>query len=61
MKIARPIRGERGSILVITALSLVALVGFVGLALDLGHLYVVKTELQNAADAAALAAAEMMD
>ena len=48
---------QRGAVAIITALSLVALVGFVGLALDLGHLYVNKTELQNAADACALAAA----
>ncbi len=48
---------QRGAVAIITALSLVVLVGFVGLALDLGHLYVNKTELQNAADACALAAA----
>lgn len=47
---------ERGVVAIITALSLTVLVGFVGLALDLGHLYVNKTELQNAADACALAA-----
>lgn len=34
-----------------------ALVGFVGLALDLGKLYIAKSELQNSADACALAAA----
>lgn len=39
------------------ALLLVALIGFVGLALDLGKLFIVKTELQNSADACALAAA----
>lgn len=48
---------ERGAVAVIVALSLVALVGFVGLALDLGKLFVAKTELQNSADACALAAA----
>lgn len=48
---------QRGAVAIITALSLVALVGFAGLALDLGRLYVNKTELQNAADACALAAA----
>lgn len=48
---------QRGAVAIITALSLVVLVGFVGLALDLGRLYVNKTELQNAADACALAAA----
>lgn len=36
---------------------MVVMVGFAGLALDAGRLYVTKTELQNAADACALAAA----
>lgn len=47
---------QRGAIAIIVGLSLVVLVGFAGLALDLGRLYVNKTELQNAADACALAA-----
>ncbi|MEP6604550.1 MAG: pilus assembly protein TadG-related protein [Nitrosospira sp.] len=50
------LRKERGAISLIVALSMVVLVGFVGLALDLGKLYVVKSELQNSADACALAA-----
>ncbi|SFI27458.1 pilus assembly protein TadG-related protein [Nitrosomonas sp. Nm34] len=48
---------EAGAVTIIVALSLVALMGFVGLALDLGKLFVAKTELQNSADACALAAA----
>ena len=48
---------EKGVVAIIVALSLVALVGFAGLALDLGKLYVAKSELQNSADACALAAA----
>ncbi|SFM22643.1 TadE/TadG family type IV pilus assembly protein [Nitrosomonas communis] len=48
---------ETGAAAIIVALSLAALVGFVGLALDLGKLFVAKTELQNSADACALAAA----
>jgi Flp pilus assembly protein TadG len=52
-----PARKETGAVAVIVALSLVGLVGFVGLALDLGKLFVAKTELQNSADACALAAA----
>jgi hypothetical protein len=51
------VRKETGAVAIIVALSLVALVGFVGLALDLGKLFVAKTELQNSADACALAAA----
>jgi Flp pilus assembly protein TadG len=47
---------QRGAVASIVALSLPVLIGFAGLALDLGHLYVEKTELQNATDACALAA-----
>ncbi|PMS13438.1 pilus assembly protein TadG [Trinickia caryophylli] len=50
-------RNERGAIAIMVALAIVALIGFVGLALDLGKLYVVKSELQNSADSCALAAA----
>lgn len=49
---------QRGVVAIIVALSMVTLVGFVGLALDLGKLFVTKTELQNSADACALAAAQ---
>lgn len=48
---------ERGVVAVLVAASMAVLIGFVGLALDLGKLYVAKTELQNSADACALAAA----
>jgi hypothetical protein len=52
------IHGERqkGAVAVIVALSLLVLIGFAGLVLDGGHLYIEKTELQDAADACALAA-----
>lgn len=51
---------ERGVVAIIVALSLAVLVGFAGIVLDLGHLFVNKTELQNAADACALAAANQL-
>ena len=51
------IRRQNGAVAIIAAISLPVLIGFAGLALDLGHLYVEKTELQNATDACALAAA----
>jgi hypothetical protein len=38
-------------------LAIFVLVAVIGLVLDLGHLYIAKTELQNAADACALSAA----
>jgi len=52
-----PIQQEKGVVAIIVALSMVVLIGFVGLALDLGKLFVAKTELQNSADSCALAAA----
>lgn len=47
---------QRGVVAIIVALSMAVLIGFAGLALDGGQLYVSKTEQQNAADACALAA-----
>jgi hypothetical protein len=47
---------QRGGVAIIVGLCMVLLVGFTGLALDGGRLYLTKTELQNAADACALAA-----
>lgn len=54
----RPQRARRqhGAVAIVVGLLLVVLVGFVGLAVDGGHLYLAKTELQNSADACALAA-----
>lgn len=43
---------------IIVALVLSVVLGFVGLAIDGGHLYLTKTELQNAADGCALAASQ---
>lgn len=52
---------QRGAILVMTVIFLVILLGFAALALDLGRLYVLRTEMQNAADASAMAAAAELD
>jgi Flp pilus assembly protein TadG len=51
---------QRGAAVVVTALGLVGILGVAGLAVDLGHLYVVKSELQRAADAGALAGAQAL-
>ncbi|NSL54730.1 pilus assembly protein TadG-related protein [Uliginosibacterium aquaticum] len=48
---------QGGGIAIMVALSLAVLVGFAGLVLDLGRLYVNRSELQTSADACALAAA----
>ncbi|MBL4820619.1 MAG: hypothetical protein JKY98_06475 [Gammaproteobacteria bacterium] len=48
---------QKGAYLVIVSLLLVVLMGFGALTLDLGRLFVLRSEMQNAADSAALAAA----
>ncbi|MBC8117008.1 MAG: hypothetical protein H7062_21645 [Candidatus Saccharimonas sp.] len=53
---------RRGGMLVLTAIVLVFLVSIVAFAVDLGYIATTKTELQSAADGAALAAAiELVD
>lgn len=64
IKIADPTRkiltNRRGAIAIVVALSMVVLLGFGAFAIDFGNAYVVKNELQNAADAAALAGASVL-
>ncbi|WP_234725287.1 pilus assembly protein TadG-related protein [Cupriavidus metallidurans] len=57
MSLPRIHERQRGAVAIIVGLMIVVLVGFIGLALDLGKLYVSKSELQNRADSCALAAA----
>src|SRR5688572_2219350 len=54
---ARNKKGERGSVLAAAALGMLSFIMAVGMGVDISHLYVAKNELQNAADAAALAGA----
>lgn len=56
----RIIKNEKGFSLVFLALSIVVLFGFAALAIDVGHLYNVKNQLQVSADAAALAGAALL-
>ncbi|MFC1610194.1 TadG family pilus assembly protein [Myxococcota bacterium] len=53
-------KGQQGAVLVVVALLMVVFVAFAALAIDIGHLYVVRNELQNAADAGALAGARVL-
>jgi hypothetical protein len=53
--------GERGSILAVSAFGMLAFLLAVGLCVDISHFYVVRAELQNAADAAALAGASALN
>jgi len=49
-------RQQRGTILVLTSVTLVGMVGMLALAVDLGYLFSLHTQLQNGVNAAALAA-----
>jgi len=53
--------GERGSVLALTAICMLALILALGLCLDISHFYSVQTEMQNAADASALAGASALN
>ena len=52
---------ERGSILATSAIGMLSILLAVGLGIDISRFYLTKTELQNAADAAALAAVSALD
>src|SRR5215813_9239761 len=54
-------KGERGNVMIMTAILAVGLVLAVGLCIDGARVYMTRAELQNAADAAALAAARELN
>ena len=49
-----------GSTVIFVAVTMLLLLAFAALAVDVGHLYVVRGELQNAADSGALAGAQVL-
>ena len=53
-------KNERGNVLAYTVISVLFLFFAVGLGVDISHLYLAKAELQNAADAGALAGASAL-
>ena len=56
-KLFKKVKNQAGVSAVIVAICLTMLIGFTALAVDVGYMYVTKNELQNVADAAALAGA----
>jgi hypothetical protein len=54
-------RRQAGAVIVMVCMMLFFLLGFVAIAFDFGRLFIVKTELQTALDACALAAAQELD
>src|ERR1700722_17213667 len=63
MKFCLPTRPQRsrGAILPLTAISIIGLCGFLALSIDLGMLAVARAQVQDAADAAAIAGARSLD
>ena len=51
---------QKGAVTVLVVILMVVLLGCAALAVDMGHLYVIRTELQRTADAAALAGASQL-
>lgn len=60
-KLASTNKRERGSVLATASLGMLSLLLAVGLGVDISRFYLVKNELQNAADAAALAAVSALN
>lgn len=56
MNALKPVKNHKGSVLVMMAISLVVLIGGVGLAIDSGLGYIIKAKLNAAVDAAGIAA-----
>jgi len=56
----KPIKEQRGVTVIVVALLILVFIGFAALAIDIGHLFVVRNELQNAADAGCLAGARFL-
>jgi Flp pilus assembly protein TadG len=54
------LRAEQGQVLPMTALMLAILIGFAGLVIDIGRVWIAQRQLQNAVDAAAAVAGEDM-
>src|SRR4029450_2834402 len=54
-------RNQRGSVMVMTAIAMLALFLILGLAIDASRIFMARAELQNAADAAALSAARELN
>lgn len=52
---------QKGAVIVTVSLALLFLLGFMGIAIDFGRLFIVKSELQTAMDSCALAAAQELD
>lgn len=57
----RSVDRQKGAVALTVAFALLFLLGFMAFALDFGHMFVVKDELQTSLDACALSAAQELD
>jgi hypothetical protein len=55
-----PLKKQRGVTIIMVALLILIFIGVAALAIDIGHLFIVRNELQNAADAGCLAGARFL-
>jgi Flp pilus assembly protein TadG len=60
MECAEPVSSERGAVAVMVAMTLPVLLGFAALTIDIGQALVARNELQDVADAGALAGARRL-
>jgi hypothetical protein len=60
IKSIHTVKKQRGAVIIIFALCLFLLIGLAAFAIDFGYLYTTRSELQNVADAAALAGARYL-
>lgn len=60
-KLIKLLKNEDGQALVLVAIAMTVLIGLTALVIDVGTLYVTRSKLQNAADAAALAGAQDLE
>jgi hypothetical protein len=56
----KPLKEQRGVTVIIVALLILIFIGFAALTIDIGHLFIVRNEVQNAADAGCLAGARFL-
>lgn len=60
-KAIRPPRSQRGAVLLLVTFSAIVMLAFAAFALDISRMYIIKSQLQDAADAGALRAAKALD
>jgi hypothetical protein len=58
---SRSRRKEEGNVAILAAITIVVMIGFAAFVIDVGQIFRVKNELQNAVDSASLAGARMLN